>query len=241
MPTSIFLKRCQELAAQLSPPPVDQGEPAPESSESESLIGFFQLFRPRGDHLGDLLETLPAGDQLADRMQLVFDVAGDDRRPQGGRDAFFIVRQPAPLPVEQAEHHALSWIDGLRQIALAVGDQEMVDGLDQPPKIRVLEGIPPKHPKQPEEQSPLLKLIQNRGAELTAEISNVDPHAALLRPAYYFVACDTMLRDYLMWPLYAVSTGLADPLRGYFQLWAHGVKYRVFRNDQIDLYLPRLN
>ena len=65
------------------------------------------------------------------------------------------------------------------------------------------------------------------------------PYAEVLRPAYYFTACDTMLRDYLMWPLYAQASGLEDPLESYFELWRHGVKYRIFGETQVDLYLPR--
>jgi hypothetical protein len=48
-----------------------------------------------------------------------------------------------------------------------------------------------------------------------------------------------MLRDYLMWPLYAEATGIADPLRAYFELWRQGVQYRIFGESQVDLYLPR--
>ena len=69
---------------------------------------------------------------------------------------------------------------------------------------------------------------------------DADPVAETLRPAYYFTACDAMLRDYLMWPLYARTTGLNDPFDSYFQLWKHGVKYRIFGEGQIDLYLPRI-
>ncbi len=63
--------------------------------------------------------------------------------------------------------------------------------------------------------------------------------APILRPAYYFTACDSMLRDYLMWPFYADATGLQDPLASYFELWKHGVKYRIFLESQVDIYLPR--
>ena len=48
-----------------------------------------------------------------------------------------------------------------------------------------------------------------------------------------------MLRDYLMWPFYREKTNLEDPFEPYFQLWKCGVKYRIFEETQIDLYLPR--
>ena len=239
MSTSQFVLRCRELAAESG---CDNGadcSPAPESSDAESLIGFFQLFRPDGENLAGLFDFLAQGDQLSDRLQDAFDSAGDGRRPKGGKDAYFIVRSPQPLSADLAEHHGAKWIDGLRRIADAVGDDEVAKRLATPPKIRVLEGIPPKHPKQPHERSTLLKVLLDRCVGLTSKVNGVDPHAELLRPAYYFMACDAMLRDYLMWPFYAAETGLPDPLRDYFVLWSHGVKFRIFGEDQVDLYLPR--
>lgn len=101
----------------------------------------------------------------------------------------------------------------------------------------MLEGIPPKHPKVDSEKSKLLKSIQST-SNFTERIE-AGPYPHALRPAYYFTACDPMLRDYLMWPLYSKATGLRDPLMAYFELWGHGVKYRIFGESQVDLYLPR--
>lgn len=238
MTTAPFVEHCRSLAAQLGVTESQGSPPAPEASDSESLIGFFQLFRPDGKRLAGLFDALPQGNELCERLQRVFEVAGDDRRPGGGRDAFFIVRSPSPLSVELAEHHCSTWVQGLRQIAEAVGDVPTAEALDSSPKIRVLEGIAPKHPKRPEERSELLNVFLDRAVKLTEQVAGADDHAELLRPAYYFMACDAMLRDYLMWPFYAGLTGLADPLRSYFTLWAHGVRFRIFREDQVDLYLP---
>ncbi|KAA5541376.1 apolipoprotein acyltransferase [Roseiconus nitratireducens] len=238
MSTDLFLQRCQQLAAKAGPGGSAAG-PTPELSDADSLIGFFQTLRPDGGDLASVFNTLPQGADLVDRLERVYQLAGDQQRPGGGKDAFFIVRTPDQLTVEAAEHHADQWIDGLRQIAEVVGDETTANALQVRPKIRVLEGIPPKHPKLPEHRSDLLSVFLERCEELCGKVENVDPHADLMRPAYYFIACDAMLRDYLMWPFYAQQTTLTDPLRSYFTLWAHGVKYRIFREDQVDLYLPR--
>ncbi len=116
-------------------------------------------------------------------------------------------------------------------------DQSICEAFQPLPSIRVLEGTPPKHPKDDSEKSNLLRSIQD-SASLVERIE-AGPFPAALRPAYYFTACDPMLRDYLMWPLYAGATGLSDPLLPYFELWGHGVKYRIFGETQVDLYLPR--
>ena len=245
MVTSQFIQHCRQLAAEAgcSPPSQEssrsQSTDSPELSEADSLIGFFQLFRPDGERLQNLFEHLENGDELSRRLQQLYQVAGKDRRPDGGRDAYFIVRSPAPLPPEQAEHHAALWIDGMTELAHSVDDPDVTAKLTPRPTIRVLEGIPPKPPKHPHEQSQLHLTVAKRCVELTSKVPGTDPHAELLRPAYYFLACDPMLRDYLMWPFYVDQTRLDDPFRSYFTLWSHGIKYRIFSEERIDIYLPR--
>lgn len=208
------------------------------SLDADSLIGVFQLFRPDGRDLSGLFEGFASGPQVESRLQSLFEAAGDDRRPQGGRDAYFVIRNPPPLDPDLADRLGKQWLEGVRDLAMVLGDLETAEALDPLPTIRVLEGIPPKHPKLDHEKSELLKTLQN-DAPLLVERIDAGPQAPVLRPAFYFTACDTMLRDYLMWPMYAEPSGLADPLEPYFQLWRHGVKYRVFGETQVDLYLPR--
>lgn len=240
MSTIEFLTQCREITAAGNCGQDQQAcSTTPELSEADSLIGIFQHFRPDGEMLGRMLGGLPDGDSLIDRMERVYEVAGDNRRPQGGMDAYFVVRSPEKLTVEATEHHGQMWLKGIAEIAGALGDQVTQQALAELPSIRVLEGIAPKHPKQKEDRCDLLRVLLERCREMTSQIGQVDPHAELLRPAYYFIACDHMLRDYLMWPFYAKQTKLADPLKSYFWLWSHGVKYRTFQDGQLDLYLPR--
>lgn len=227
MSAEVLLRRCHELA----------DLPVAERLGPESLIGFFQQFRPDGTALEGLFQEFEAGPELHARLRQLYAVAGDDRRPGGGRDAYFVVRQPKPIAPQQAERLATAWLEGLLAIATHLHDWAMLQSLKQAPRIRVLEGHAPKHPKQPSEQAALLRAI--RGAANLVEQIDAGSLAETLRPAYYFTACDAMLRDYLMWPLYAQATGLEDPLRPYFELWEHGVKYRIFDDSQVDLYLPR--
>ena len=228
MSTTAFLERCYDLA----------GSETTEESDADSLIGFFQTFRPDGLALSGLFDELKCGDQLHQRLQALFDAAGNDRRPQGGRDAYFVVRNPSALDPDRARQLGVEWLSGLREIAACLGSASITALLDPSPSIRVLEGIPPKHPKEEHEKSQLLVGVREESATLVEQI-DAGPYAPLLRQAYYFTSCDAMLRDYLMWPFYAEATGLDDPLSAYFELWRHGVKYRIFGETQVDLYLPR--
>lgn len=223
-----LIRRCHDLA----------GHPSDAVADADSLISFFQVFRPDGNALDGLFSDLDCGDRLQERLDQLFLIAGDDRRPSGGRDAYFVVRKPATIDPNQLENAAKAWLVGVRDIALSVGDEEIAQMLAPTPTIRVLEGIPPKHPKDPAEKSHLLQTIKTKAPKLVDRI-DAGSIAPVLRPAYYFTSCDTMLRDYLMWPFYASATKLDDPLAPYFTIWKHGVKYRIFGESQVDLYVPR--
>lgn len=229
MPTEELIKRFHQVA----------GFGPEVSCDPDSLIGVFQAFRPDGHAIRGLFDTLDdQGVELECRLTRLFEAAGDDRRPQGGRDAYFVVRNPPPLDPDEAADLGARWLAGIQSLAITVGDGATAEILDPIPSIRVLEGIPPKHPKQEHEKSELLKSLQGDATRLVQRI-DAPPQAAALRPAFYFIACDAMLRDYLMWPLYAEPAGLDDPFEPYFHLWRHGVKYRAFGETQVDLYLPR--
>jgi len=229
MTSATIIERCHQFA-----------NSEPTELNADSLIGFFQLFRPDGAALAGLFDQLDVGDQLHLRLDRLYSATGDDRRPTGGRDAYFVVRRPPAIDSEQATLLGQRWLSRVAKLADTLGDGQLSEALTPLPKFRVLEGRAPKHPKAEPEKSELLKSLQVGGAQLLERIE-VGPHATALRPAYYFIACDTMLRDYLMWPLYEAALGeaIADPFEPYFQLWQHGVKYRIFGNDQVDLYLPR--
>ena len=233
MTTEHLIAKCHRFA-----------ESEPDEMSPDSLIGFFQTFRPDGEALAGLFDHLDVGDELHDRLQQLFFVAGDDRRPDGNRDAYFVVRRPPVLDADAARELAGTWLTRLASLAEISGSHELTAMLNPLPAIRVLEGIAPKHPKLDSEKSQLLQLLQSDAPKLLQSVADSET-AANLRPAYYFVACDAMLRDYLMWPLYQrtladnYDTRIEDPFQPYFRLWAHGVKYRIFGDRQIDLYLPR--
>lgn len=224
-----FQQRCRQIAA--------IGDD--ETLSPTALVGVFQRFRPDGSGLDPLYAGMPRGDAYRQRLDRLYAAAGDDQRPGGGRDAYFVVRKPPSLSPELAEEHADSWLKGLRQLAVRSEHDSLKERLSTMPKIRVLEGIPPKQPKSDQDSFPLLRAIKVDVATLTDGIAEHCAVVSLLREAYYFTACDSMLRDYLLWPAYADHFCEADPLEGYFELWRHGVKWRVFHDDMIDIYLPK--
>jgi len=207
--------------------------------DANSMIGFFQRFRPDGKGLVGLYDNLPNGAEYHRRLDQLYEACGDGRRSAAGRDAYFVVRQPPPISPDAAESYATAWLESLQRIAARLANDELSEQLDPLPQVRVLIGTPPKQPKADLASFPLLSAIKVDAAAITAGLASGCQVVSLLREAYYFTACDAMLRDYLLWPAYAEHLGEPDAMSGYFELWRHGVKLRVFHDDKIDLYLPR--
>ena len=217
--------------------------PVPASADAgpdaESLIGTFQAFRPDGLPEFETLEAIPGGSEFRARMQCVYDAVGSGRRSDNMKDAFFVVRHPPQLQSDDAQQIATEFVQG----ALALARQTGAESTFELPEIRILEGKPPKHPKNPNEKSELLNLFESK---LPAQIDAIFAPGSLgneLSEALYFVACDRWLRDFLRWPLLQPSGNDLKPsnsqcVDSYFQLWRHGVKFRIFSNTRIDFYLP---
>lgn len=214
------------------------GMAADEPCDGDTLIGILQRFRPDGAALIGLFDDLPNGAALASRLQELYDVAGDSARPGGGQDAYFIVRTPPQADADQVHRWASQWLGSLRALALQTGFAELAEAFGPTPKVRVLEGIAPKHTKGDLDVLPLYRAFKKQAAELVQRLPTQSPVPALLGPAYYYAACDWALRDYLLWPLYESHSKLDDPFEPYFHLWRHGAKLRSFADDTVDVYLP---
>ncbi|GAB5403355.1 MAG: hypothetical protein Aurels2KO_15860 [Aureliella sp.] len=218
---------------------------APTVSDADSLIGLFQAFRPDGLPLLSSLESVPGGGEFARRIQSVFDAVSASQRGDRMKDAYFVVRRPPLGASEFLEQQARRFVASSVELAksASVPGQEAASD----PELRMLEGKPPKHPKADREKADLLFLFQDRLPSLLSTMfrESETPAAKLaveLEESLYFVACDTWLRDYLRMPLLGESPyrEVADQAASaYFDLWRHGIKFRIFSEQRIDFYLPR--
>ncbi len=234
MSTSVFLSQLTTAAGV---------QTSVDDPQSESLIGIFQSFRPDG--LPDEVDVseIPGGEEFRERLSAVYASVSTSRRSDSMQDAYFIVRNPPMLESEAAKRLGQEFVEGLSEICnrLKVGGDSEI--LKAPPSVRILEGKAPKHPRSREEHCELLRLLNETIPESIDGLFVEGTLGARLSEALYFIACDRLLRDYLRWPLLKSQSdavqGATDALAPYFNLWRHGIKYRVFNNDQIDLYLPR--
>lgn len=212
--------------------------------EPDALIGFFQSLRPHGSGLDTVFDGFSCSADLIDRLSGVYAAAGTGSRDAIMRDAYFVVRQPEVIDHLEVQRIADEWVENMEWLSKSVGGVDSFPATR--PSVRVLEGTPPKQPKRDEDKTNLMLTFQKLIPSLIEKADPDNELAAFLRPAYYFINCDTMLRDYLMWPLHSevVCAGrfgdtAFDPFTPYFQLWKHGIKFRIYRDDQIDIYMPR--
>ncbi|MEM6363506.1 MAG: apolipoprotein acyltransferase [Planctomycetota bacterium] len=204
----------------------------------DAFLGFFQSFRPDGHGLASVFDGLDASDALQERINLLFEVAGDDRRPTGGRDAYFVVRRPRRIDPDQIQAAGDDWVRRLILLASETQHDQLVKQLDGIKRVRLLEGSAPKNPRAEIDKTELLRAFQRSIPQLVSH-PEAPSVAESLRTPYYYITCDSHLRDYLMWPLFAPYFQTEDPFAPYFDLWRHSVKFRIYRDDQIDLYMPR--
>lgn len=213
-------------------------------SDDESLIGLFQAFRRDGIPDDIAFQSLPGGAEFEQRLSKLYAAIATSRRSDSMLDAYFVVRNPPMLSSAEAEH----WIDKLLRGWARLARDAANSGRDvgvwsELPVARVLEGKPPKHPRADSEKCRLLHDLQTHLPAYACGLFSPDNLGFQLAEPLYFVACDAMLRDYLRWPLLQEVSQSGDaaesPLDAYFELWRHGVKFRIFRDDQIDFYLPR--
>ncbi len=149
------------------------------------------------------------------------------------------MRDASPSDPDYVQQQASLWLQRLFELASkpAIGREAPLP-FDRP-VVRVLEGMPPKQLKADEELIPLLRWLKRDAGQLTEALAGDCVINELFREACYFIACDSMLRDYVLWPTYQAVTPAEDPFACYFELWRRGVKWRVFQEDRVDIYLPR--
>ncbi|MFK7735908.1 MAG: hypothetical protein AB8B50_07775 [Pirellulaceae bacterium] len=219
---------------------VDSTRTAGSNAFEETLMGLFQVFRPDGLQDHEFLDEHLGGADFRRRLSEVYDAVRSSVRRDGLKDAYFVVRDPRPIGSTHAEPVAAKFVESALEAAKQMQLPRALMLTDSP-IIRILEGKPPKHPKAEREQADLLQLLQKDLPSAVDASFAPESLGGRLQEALYFVACDTWLRDYLRLPLLgaASSKSLEVACGCYFQLWRHGIKFRIFSDNQIDFYLPR--
>jgi hypothetical protein len=196
------------------------------------LFAFFDCFRPDGNGLEKVFEGIIGGDDILKRLLGVFQCT----RESFGRYMYFMVCKPVPatseLLVELATRHLIK----IRQVAKEFGEDRLVRMLETIPAIKI------------EHEEPSVKTLQDTSTPETIayelrcdwflDLKPVESDALLLHEAFYSIACDYYIANYLQWPLYRQSTGIEEPYEPYFKLWSHGARPFFGEPGLVTVYAP---
>jgi hypothetical protein len=209
------------------------GDASPAPWTTDNLIGFFQTLRPDGYKLAAALDGLAGAEAILERLLAIYRVtaAGCELG-----DAYFIVRNPEPLSKLEAEQLSRSHLRNMADIARALDRSELLHLLEPLPRMQVSQGQTPWPPTQDSPEA----LIYEAEVDFIAGLTPLPSYILLLKEAMFYIACDSFLRDYILWPLYQKSTLVTDPFQPYFELWKHGSGIRFTGGRAGTVFVPIL-
>lgn len=202
-------------------------------TSQENLVGFFQKFRPHGNGLAAALEGVVGANEILPRLLELYEVTADGWQRE---DAYFVVKNPKPCSKEQARQLTNLHLQKMREVAREIGNRDLRHLLEHPPQIEVICGKVPWPPGQNDLES----LIYEVRTDFILSLTPLNSHILLLNDAFYHIACDYFLRDYILWPLYRHSTTVVEPFKPYFELWKYGAGFRFPIDDTVKVYVPSL-
>jgi hypothetical protein len=196
----------------------------------DDLVGFFQAFRPFGQDIPRALESVSGANEIVPRLLRIYSATAPGWNE---RDAYFVVRNPTPVSQDQIRNLVLAHIQRFAEIAKHIGSIKLMEILERPPEIVVVQGQTPWPPSPDSVETLMYDVRTDFMASLTPSLSD----ALLLDEALYSIACDYFLRDYVLWPLYVPSSSVVEPFGPYFEMWIHGVGLRFVGTDLIKAFV----
>lgn len=199
---------------------------------AEALGAYFQRFRPDGVGIERALLGLAQGPELLERVRRLFRATapGDDLR-----GAYFQIRRPERVAEDVLLVIAQDHINRMIDVAHAQEDPQLAAHLTRtrPTIGRRSSSADSARPCDLDLQ------VHERAGDWMAELSSLPrTHALLLREPAYLIACDPHLRDWLLWPVFASLSPVADPFEPYAALWLLGCSLRFEADAGLDLEAP---
>jgi hypothetical protein len=195
------------------------------------LFGYFDCFRPDGQGAERVFADVVCGDEILDRLRQVYACTKESFQTY----MYFIVTRPAPATSEKLIELTTRHLENLRQIA---------QGFDKPELVELLEPVPQivlTHEPEPDRRLPDFSSPGTHAYEVVGDwFRSLEPcpsDAQLLHEAFYSIACDYNIAQYLLWPLYRQSTEIVDPFAPYFDLWTHGARPWHGKPGLVTVYL----
>jgi len=209
------------------------GDPPDRSWDRDDIFAFFQRFRPDGRGLERALLPIPSGRAVLDRLLPIYSATSGGW--QADRyDAYFIVRNPAPIDRSDAGTLVRNHLSNLAGVAALAKVGELVELLRERALSFSFE-VPARTQYRHDTDEFIYDTVSDWVGSLTPEPAEI----TALRDAFYSIGCDYFLAWHVMWPWYAKATTTIEPFHPYFRLWQHGVEYRFDGPSSVTVYLPR--
>jgi hypothetical protein len=179
----------------------------------DNLLALFHQFRPDGEGVERVFADIPSGDRYLARLRAVYAITCGEG---WANDLYFNVR---PLPAwtsQELRSIGLRFVTELRGLAARIGGQELSAYLSRVSDVEVA-----SHDQLDRHHVDNLLVHETVGDWLIGVTDWADP-VARLREAYYGIACDYWLANYLSWPYFERWHG-PDAFQPYFELWRRGV------------------
>ncbi len=202
-----------------------------EFKDEDQFYGYFGCFRPEGKGVESVFAGVVGGDEVVQRLRKVYAATNESY----GSAMYFVVRKPFPATHQEVEDLTRKHLERVRLIAEAFGNSELVKLSASDPVIE----IKCEHrPNGPRDYNSPETLVYDVVCDWFGGIHAVESEILLLREAFYSMACDYYIADYVMWPLYRHGTEVDEAFEPYFELWRRGAQPFFGKPGLITVYLP---
>ncbi|WP_297944078.1 hypothetical protein [uncultured Campylobacter sp.] len=196
----------------------------------DKFYGLFQCFMPEDAGVEAVFAPLQSGAELQTRIMPIYAVTAQQTREAFGRGVapgYFCPPQNPKFDDEALKSLALAHVQNLKIFAEFLGDDELLEMLEQIKSARVQESFDLAHNKDG-----LANAVYEAITEWMIDSPKLDTKLWVLGEAYYSIDCDYLLSAYLQYPNYA-QRPQEDFLKPYFELYLAGRQITFDRGEVV--------
>lgn len=187
--------------------------PVTETWDVDDFTGFFSFFWPDGSGVEAVFEGLERGDLVEARLRRCFTAVAE--APKRGN--WYFLPPPDPnLTENEMIERTKAHLDSMSEIAALSGEAEFAQ------QLRDMKISPVASRERTVNVADAEIQLYEMVSDFSFGLNRFDSPMWDLREAFYSVANENYLREWLMWPLYD-DPPLADPFAPYFWLWSSGL------------------
>ncbi|EPY03831.1 hypothetical protein PAALTS15_28856 [Paenibacillus alvei TS-15] len=185
--------------------------------EDNELYGYFQMYMPSGEGVEATFAPLQDGDAYLQRIVRMYDVL-DPADFDGDTVPGYFNSKVSDVPEEVLRGHGEQLIKGLKEL---LQEFEQIEGAADAAaylsRIKEIQILP--HGKIDKIRQSHDPDVYDAMFEVVSAHKDYDAPIEILDEAYYSIACDYWISNYLQWHRYGLK---GDPFVPYFELYRLG-------------------